>query len=44
MMFSRAHSKGSLVKDLYDLDWDLGEATPGTIDEKKVESLCSFGS
>jgi hypothetical protein len=44
MMFSKTLSKGTLVKDLYDLDWDLGEARPGTIDEKKVATLCGFGS
>jgi hypothetical protein len=44
MMFSRTLSKGLLVKDLYDLDWDLGEAKPGSIDEKKVSVLCGFQS
>lgn len=44
MMFSKTLSKGSLVKDLYDLDWDLGEARPGSIDEKKVTTLCGFES
>jgi len=44
MMFSKALSKGSIVKDLYDLDWDLGEARPGSIDEKKVATLCGFES
>lgn len=44
LMFSRGFSKGSLVKDLYDLDWDLGEARPGSIDELKVGTLCSFES
>lgn len=44
MMFSRAFTKGALVKDLYDLDWDLGEAKAGTIDEKKISTLCSFES
>jgi len=44
LMFSRGFSKGSLVKDLYDLDWDLGEAMPGSIDEMKVGTLCSFES
>lgn len=44
LMFSKGLSKGVLVKDLYDLDWDLGEAKPGTIDEKKVISLCGFGA
>ena len=42
LMFSRALSKGQLVKDLYNLDWDLGEAQSGSIDEKKVASLCDF--
>ena len=44
LMFSRRLSKGSLVKDLYDLDWDLGKARPGSIDELKVSTLCSFVS
>jgi len=44
MMFSKAMSKGQLVKDLYDLDWDRGEARPGSIDEKKVVTLCGFES
>jgi len=44
MMFSRSLSKGDLVKDLYDLDWDLGEASPGSIDEMKVVTLCGFSS
>lgn len=44
MMFSKTRSNGSLVKDLYDLDWDLGEARPGSIDEKKVAALCGFES
>jgi len=44
LMFSRGFSKGSLVKDLYDLDWDLGEARPGSIDELKIGTLCSFES
>ena len=44
MMFSRGMSKGKLVKDLYDLDWDRGEAKPGSIDEMKVASLCGFDS
>ena len=44
MMFSKTLSKGSIVKDLYDLSWDLGEAQPGTISEKKVATLCGFGS
>jgi hypothetical protein len=44
MMFSRAMSKGQLVKDLYDLDWDRGEARPGSIDEVKVNTLCGFES
>ncbi len=44
MMFSKSLSKGSLVKDLYDLDWDLGEAQPGTINEKKVSTFCGFDS
>jgi hypothetical protein len=44
LMFSKTLSRGSLVKDLYDLDWDLGEATPGSIDEMKVTTLCGFTS
>jgi len=44
MMFSNVLSKGNLVKDLYELDWDLGEARPGSIDEKKVATLCGFES
>ena len=44
MMFSNTLSKGSLVKDLYDLDWEMGEAQPGTINEKKVATLCGFES
>lgn len=44
MMFSSSLSKGSLVKDLYDLDWEMGEARPGTINEKKVAVLCGFES
>lgn len=44
LMFSKPQSKGTLVKDLYDLDWDLGEARPGSIDEKKVSTLCGFES
>jgi hypothetical protein len=44
MMFSKAGSKGYLVKDLYDLDWDFGEARPGSIDEKKIATLCGFES
>jgi hypothetical protein len=42
MMFSKGMSRGQLVKDLYDLDWDRGEARPGSIDEKKVVNLCGF--
>jgi len=37
-------SKGQLVKDLYDLDWDRGEVRPGSIDEFKVITLCGFES
>lgn len=44
MMFSKTLSKGNLVKELYDLDWDIGEARPGSIDEKKVTTLCGFES
>lgn len=44
IMFSKTHSKGSIVRDLYDLDWDHGEAKPGTIDEMKVTTLCGFES
>ena len=44
MMFSKSLSKGSLVRDLYDLDWDLGEASPGSIDERKVRALCEIQS
>ena len=44
MMFSKTFSKGNLVKDLYDLDWDHGQAQPGSIDEMKVAALCGFES
>ena len=44
LMFSQNQTKGVLVKDLYDLGWDLGEAKSGTIDEQKVTSFCSFSS
>ncbi len=44
LMFSKSMSGGLLVKDLYDLDWDLGEASPGSIDEMKVTTLCGFTS
>jgi hypothetical protein len=44
MMFSKGMSKGQLVKDLYDLDWDRGEVRPGSIDEFKVITLCGFES
>ena len=44
MMFSSGLSKGSLVKDLYDLDWEHGEAKPGSIDEMKINALCDFSS
>ena len=44
MMFSKPLSKGKLVKDLYDLDWDIGSAKPGSIDYMKVSSLCGFTS
>lgn len=44
MLFSKNLSKGNLVKDLYDLDYEIGQARPGTIDEKKVTTLCSFNS
>lgn len=44
MMFSKGLSKGALIKDLYDLDWDLGEAKPGSIDEMKVSTLCGYES
>lgn len=44
LMFTKGLSKGALVKDLYDLDWDLGEARPGSIDEMKVVTLCGFTS
>jgi len=43
-MFSKPLSKGKLVKDLYDLDWDIGSAKPGSIDYMKVSSLCGFTS
>lgn len=42
LLFSKFLSKGRLVKDLYDLDYEIGEARAGTIDEKKVSELCSF--
>ncbi|MCE7506964.1 hypothetical protein LZG75_12065 [Polynucleobacter sp. IMCC30063] len=44
MLFSNKLSKGNLVKDLYELDYDSGEAQPGTIAEKKVVTLCGFTS
>lgn len=44
LMFSKTLSKGPLVKDLYNLDWDLGEARSGSIDEGKVVTLCGFES
>ncbi len=44
MLFSSKLSKGNLVKDLYELDYDSGEAQPGTIAEKKVVALCGFTS
>ena len=44
MLFSSKLSKGNLVKDLYELDYDSGEAQPGTIAEKKVVTLCGFSS
>ena len=44
MLFSSKLSKGNLVKDLYELDYDSGEAQPGTIAEKKVATLCGFTS
>jgi hypothetical protein len=44
MLFSSKLTKGNLVKDLYELDYDSGEAQPGTIAEKKVVTLCGFSS
>jgi hypothetical protein len=44
MLFSSKLSKGSLVKNLYELDYDSGEAQPGTIAEKKLVTLCGFNS
>jgi hypothetical protein len=44
MLFSSKLSKGNLVKDLYELDYETGEARPGTIAEKKVAALCGFTS
>jgi hypothetical protein len=44
MLFSSKLTKGNLVKDLYELDYDSGEAQPGTIAEKKVATLCGFTS
>jgi len=44
LMFSKSMSGGQLVKDLYDLDWDLGVARSGSIDEMKVSALCGFTS
>lgn len=44
MMFSQSLSNGPLVKDLYDLGWDIGEARSGSIDEQKVAALCGFGT
>jgi hypothetical protein len=40
MMFSQPFSKGSLVKDLYDLDYEIDQPRPGSIDSKKVMDLC----
>jgi hypothetical protein len=42
LMFSSGFSRGALVRGLYELDWDLGSAKPGSIDEKKVANLCEF--
>ena len=42
MMFSSSLTRGSLVKELYDLDWEFGEVKPGTINEKKVIFLCNY--
>ena len=44
MMFTKQFSKGNVTKDLYDLDWDKGEAAPGSIDELKVSAFCGFMS
>jgi len=44
LMFSKTMGGGQLVKDLYDLDWGLGEASQGSIDEMKVTALCGFTS
>jgi hypothetical protein len=44
MIFSQPLTKGVLVKDLYDLDYEYGEARPGSIDEKKIHSICQFQS
>ena len=44
MLFSKKFSKGSIVKDMYDLDYEIGEAKPDTIDDKKVIALCHFST
>lgn len=44
MMFSKPLTKGDLVNDLYDLDWDASEAQPGTVNYLKVTSFCRFAS
>lgn len=42
LMFSKALSGGGIVKDMYDLDWDMGEAREDSIDEMKVKELCNL--
>jgi hypothetical protein len=44
MYFSQPFTKGMMVKDLYELDYDIGSAPEGSIDGKKVERLCSVSS
>lgn len=42
MFFSQPLTKGIMVKDLYELDYDIGPAPEGSIDGKKVEQLCDL--
>jgi hypothetical protein len=44
ILFSKKFSKGPIVRDLYDLDYEIGEAKPDTIDDKKVKTMCHFST
>jgi hypothetical protein len=44
LLFSGPLSKGKIVKDVYDLDYDMGAVTQGSIDEMKVQTLCNISS